>query len=310
MPTPSHTSASPKRTTGPSRRKKTSRSSGKRSSRMPFYLKRWLRTLLWVICVCCLCMVAGIVFLWYSGMLPSPQELPQFKQRVYAFFTRFRPAQLPQADVIGIDISHYQSYIDWEEVCFLYDPHHKLYTHPTQKTQRREVDFVIAKATEGARIHDAFYHRNKEGAGKQNIPFGAYHFYSYKSSALAQARNFIQYANLQTGDLLPVLDVEPYRNRLPERDSVLRWLQTVEKYYGAKPIIYTNENCYQTYFMPYKQFRGYHYWIARYGGEQPSSKHLLWQSADNGKVAGIRGDVDLNVFRGTHQELHSKYTLQ
>lgn len=281
----------------------------KRQTGKPSPWQRIARTLTGLTACIVLCGIGGIVGLWYFGLLPAREELPQFKERWFALFSSYRHTQLPQAEVIGIDISHYQSYIQWDEICFHYDRKRQLHSTPSENTQRKEVDFVVAKATQGARMRDAFYRRNKTGAAEQGILFGAYHFYSAGVSAQAQADNFIRTARLQKGDLVPVLDVEPDRNRLPAADSVARWAEIVSKYYGARPIIYTNEDCYRNYFLKHKRLQDYHFWIARYGGEEPSRMHLIWQCSESGVVAGITGPVDIDVFRGTKQELLHKYTL-
>jgi len=44
------------------------------------------------------------------------------------------------------------------------------------------------------------------------------------------------------------------------------------------------------------------YWIARYGSKEPtvgpSMQPTFWQYGDRGRIAGIKGNVDLNVFIG------------
>lgn len=271
--------------------------------------QRIIRKIIGITAGIIVCGICGIIILWYFGLLPAREELPQFKKHWITFFSGYGHAQLPQAEVIGIDISHYQSYIQWGKVCFYYDRKQQLHREPSDRTKRKNIDFVIAKATQGAQMRDAFYRRNKAGAAEQGILFGAYHFYSADVSAKAQADNFIHTAHLQKGDFIPVLDVEPYHNRLPMPDSIIRWLNLVGEYYHAKPVIYTNEECYRNYFMKHKRLQDYHFWIARYGDKEPSHMHLIWQYSENGCVAGIAGPVDINVFQGTLQELY-KYTLK
>lgn len=271
--------------------------------------KRILHIMIATIVILVLCVVLAIGTAWYYGWLPTREELPQFKERLYTLFHHNPNVQLPDAEVIGIDISHYQSYIDWDEVCLYLDKQRLLYREPHDGCSKREIDFVIAKATEGVRKQDNFYTRNKAGAAKYNMLFGAYHFYSPTLSARKQADNYIRTANLQRGDMVPILDVEVYKNRLPEADSILCWLKQVEHYYGAKPIIYTNENCYQTFFMKHKDLLNYHFWIARYGGQTPNRMHLMWQFTEMGVVAGIKGYTDINILRGTKEDLIQKCTI-
>ena len=42
----------------------------------------------------------------------------------------------------------------------------------------------------------------------------------------------------------------------------------------------------------------YNVWIARYGQYRPDVRLLYWQLCPDGKVSGITGDVDINVFNG------------
>lgn len=271
--------------------------------------KRVLHISLGILITVVLLCILMIVGMWYYGWLPTREELPGFRQRLANIFSQNPNRQLPDAEVIGIDISHYQSYIEWDEVCLYLDKQRRLHRDSAAGRQRREIDFVVAKATQGIKWQDNFYARNKASAAKRNILFGAYHFYSPALSAAKQAENYIRTANLQRGDMVPVLDVEEYGYGLPEPDSVLCWLKQVERYYGAKPVIYTNENCYLSYFLKHPPLLRYHFWIARYGGLQPDRMHLLWQFTETGTVAGISGYTDINILRGTKEDLMQKCTI-
>jgi len=44
--------------------------------------------------------------------------------------------------------------------------------------------------------------------------------------------------------------------------------------------------------------RDYKVWIARYGEYKPDVKLVVWQLSPDGRVRGITGDVDINVFNG------------
>ncbi len=253
--------------------------------------------------------ITMFVAFWWSGWLPTREELPRYKEKILIMLSGWQQTRLPEGEVIGIDISHYQGDIQWEELCFHIDNSRKLYKNANNKTHPRPVDFVVAKATQGANHRDSHYNRYKQGAREQRIIFGAYHFYSWKAGAKAQADNYIQTAQLQQGDIVPVLDVEDLEKRLPPPDSVLCWLNTVETYYNQRPIIYTGEKCYLNYFHPRKEFRKYTFWIARYGGKEPSHHHILWQCSESGKVGGCSRPVDINIFRGNKTDLLYKYTI-
>ena len=44
--------------------------------------------------------------------------------------------------------------------------------------------------------------------------------------------------------------------------------------------------------------KNYNEWIARYGEFKPDVKLLYWQLSPYGRVSGIHGEVDINVFNG------------
>ncbi len=209
--------------------------------------------------------------------------------------------EFPKNEVVGIDISYYQEDIDWQNLCFRIHPLSKTLTKDTAAPRRR-VDFVIAKASEGVTIKDPKYDRNRKGAKSANIPFGAYHFFSVSSDPLLQAKHFIQVAKLEKGNLLPVLDVE-YKGRLSKKElrrRVLLWLEAVEKHYGRKPIIYTYANFHDDVFDT-EEFKGYHFWMAHYGVDEPRHDCRMWQFTEDGVVCGINGYVDVDVFFGNRE---------
>ena len=55
--------------------------------------------------------------------------------------------------------------------------------------------------------------------------------------------------------------------------------------------------------------RDYEVWIARYGEFKPYVRLLHWQLTPYGRVRGIRGEVDINVFNGTREQFEEKYPL-
>ena len=51
-----------------------------------------------------------------------------------------------------------------------------------------------------------------------------------------------------------------------------------------------------------KEILTYNVWIARYGEYRPYIKLLYWQLSPYGRVKGIHGDVDINVFNGSKEQ--------
>jgi lysozyme len=44
--------------------------------------------------------------------------------------------------------------------------------------------------------------------------------------------------------------------------------------------------------------KNYNVWIARYGQYKPDVRLVYWQLCPDGRVNGITGEVDINVFNG------------
>ncbi|HEX5025421.1 MAG TPA: GH25 family lysozyme [Agriterribacter sp.] len=190
--------------------------------------------------------------------------------------------------VHGIDVSHHQDVIDWEEV-------------RRMNVEDMQLGFVFIKATEGLESVDRQFKRNWYNAREEGMTRGAYHFFLPTKSARKQADNFIAQVTLEPGDLPPVLDVEKLYRVKPAilRIRVKEWLSIIEKYYKVKPIIYTNVDFYEQYLG--EEFDEYPLWVAHY--LQPSKPRIerdwiFWQHSETGRVNGIDNKVDFNVFYG------------
>lgn len=199
--------------------------------------------------------------------------------------------RLARYSVHGIDVSHYQSRINWAELDSL------------------TVHFAFIKATEGISYADSLFERNWEALGATDIRRGAYHFFRPEAPPGEQARHFVRTVTLKTGDLPPVLDIELIGS-LPKYELVRRlrvWLDIVENNMGVKPIIYTNLYFYNRHLAGH--FTGYPLWIARYHDREPiladGNDWAFWQYGKQGRLPGIRGHVDFNVFNGTLEQLDS-----
>ena len=121
-----------------------------------------------------------------------------------------------------------------------------------------------------------------------------------------QAKHYLKQVHLEPGDLAPVLDVESIGTLSAEqlRSEVAEWLNIVEKHYNTTPIIYTGLKFKEKYLNT-PTFNRYHFWIAHYYVKQLSykGKWKFWQFTDRGKIDGISGDVDLNVYNGSSYDL-------
>ena len=198
-------------------------------------------------------------------------------------------------EIHGIDISHHQGKIDWQKL------------KDKGLIDGYPIRFVMIKATEGASRIDANFRSNFHNAREYGFTRGAYHFYSVHSPAKAQAEFFIRHVKLENGDLPPVLDVEhkPQGQTDEEfRESIQLWLNMVEFHYGVKPIIYTYYK-FKTRYLDDDVFDQYPYWIAHYYVEKVEyqGEWKFWQHTDAGRLPGIKGDVDFNIYNGSFYDL-------
>ena len=197
-------------------------------------------------------------------------------------------------EIHGIDISHHQGVIDWT----------KLGNAMIDRTYLR---FVMVKATEGSDYIDERFEENFRRARENGFIRGAYHYWSILSTAREQAYFFLDKVHLEPGDLPPVLDVETKPENVSDEDfqmEVLAWLHIVEDRYHVRPIIYTYYKFKESYLSD-ARFEDYPYWIAHYyvPEVQYKGKWKFWQHTDVGRLPGIKGYVDLNIYNGSNYDL-------
>lgn len=213
--------------------------------------------------------------------------------------------------IYGIDISKYQHVIgkkkygiDWRRLRITH------LGHISRKTVSGNVNFPISfiyvKSTEGATLLNPYYRQDYLAARAHGYKVGSYHFFSTLSPAAQQARQFLRHTIVQKGDFPPVLDVEPTRDQIVKMGGtgvlfarIRAWLRFVERETGMRPILYINQTFVNRYLDLAPDLKhGYHIWIARYGEFKPDIHLIYWQLCPDGRVAGIHGEVDINVFNG------------
>lgn len=193
----------------------------------------------------------------------------------------------------GIDISHHQGRIDWDQLA-------------QAEIGREPISFVFIKATEGTNHTDENFATNFRQAREHGLLRGAYHYFRPDSSARAQAKYFLRQVSLEPGDLPPVLDIEE-TGKLTNaelQNAAITWLRIVEDATGVSPIIYTNYKFKKNYLAS-RDFDAYPYWIAHYYQQRLSwnGPWKFWQHTDRGRLPGINGHVDLNVYNGSMYDL-------
>lgn len=184
----------------------------------------------------------------------------------------------------GIDVSHYQGTINWDEV----------------NTSAHPIEYVFVRATMGTNGKDNQFKRNWKATKRSGYIRGAYHYYRPNENSVLQFQNFARTVELSAGDFPPVLDIEEMGKYGKENliTGVLNWLRLVEEHYGVKPIVYTGSNFYKQFLKGH--IEAYPLWIAAYSGSH-RLKGVNWsfhQFNDKMRVKGINSFVDGNSYNG------------
>ncbi len=190
--------------------------------------------------------------------------------------------------VAGLDVSNHNGVIDFDKV------------------RDDDYQFVFIKASEGKNHKDTAFVRNYEGARKAGLKVGAYHFFRKNRTGQEQAENMLGVIQGRPLDLPLAIDLEDEwgngatasRNVTMER---LLDLIGILKKKGYQVMIYTNKDGYKKY---YKDMLGdCDLWLSSFTSpDLLDLPHLIQQYSHEGKVNGVDGKVDLNVFRGSRSE--------
>lgn len=193
-------------------------------------------------------------------------------------------------EVQGIDISHHQGNIDWDEL------------------KKENFAFVFIKATEGKTFTDPQFEKYLEQAKLTGHSVGAYHFFTFCTTGKEQADHFI--STVPKGkNILPILDLEfdatseCGKTEAQVAKEINDFIDKIKKQYGRTPVLYMPVAFYKRYAVG--EFEHCSLWIRSTTGKPTLPDHKkwhFWQYADRGKVNGIQGFVDLNAFYGTENE--------
>lgn len=226
--------------------------------------KGWLAAMLALMLV-----PAALVFVRFSGM-PRKSRYP----------------------ILGVDVSRHQGTIDWAAV------------------KGEGVSFAYLKASEGGDHRDPLFDANRLAAKKAGLAAGAYHFYTFCKPGAVQARNFLGALGKTPGlELPPAVDLE-FVGNCAARPSVSEMQADLAKFSGLlkagagrAPVYYVTRSFERVYggALP----PGAAIWIRsvllspRWTYRKP---WVFWQFSGRGRMSGIKGPVDLDVFHGSEQE--------
>jgi GH25 family lysozyme M1 (1,4-beta-N-acetylmuramidase) len=169
------------------------------------------------------------------------------------------------------------------------------------------------KAAEGGDYTDPTYAANRLNANANGIVIGAYDFAQPSTAngqAEAEADYFINLAQPQSGDLVPVLDLETTNGLSPAnlQTWVKKWMYRVYERTGQRASIYVSPSFWSramagTTWFDQNGFRTL--WLAHWTSASsptvPASNWggyswTFWQWTSSGTVPGIGGRVDMDRF--------------
>jgi GH25 family lysozyme M1 (1,4-beta-N-acetylmuramidase) len=184
--------------------------------------------------------------------------------------------------------------------------HHQGGRIDLQAARAAGLQWWYVKATEGTTFVDPTYARRVRQARKAGVPVGAYHFARPdRGDADDEAEFFLATADIEVGDMLPMLDLESSEGLSPAELTAWTgtWVRTVTRHLARKglagrPIIYTPFNLEKGF--------GCYCWVARYSNDfrapvvpRPWRRAAIWQHS-NGQFGPVRnvpgfGPVDVNT---------------
>lgn len=194
-------------------------------------------------------------------------------------------------EVFGIDVAKWQGMIDWPRV---------------------NVSFAILKVTQKDNKVEGSFERNYAGATKSGIKVGGYRYVYARNIAEAKNEaNAVIRACL--GKNMPYgiwLDMEDKSIRNIGKDNLSAIIRTeadILTAAGFKVGIYCSKDWYYNVLDSASLKNEFSFWIARYplvdtgkynadSKLNPKTYAVAWQYSSKGKVPGIAGNVDMDVF--------------
>lgn len=187
----------------------------------------------------------------------------------------------------GIDVSHWQGSIDWNAV----------------KADGYEFAIIKAGGSDSGFYTDSMFRSNYEGAKAAGLAVGAYYFVgmyckSYEDG-VADAKRFIAMLSGLQFEYPVFIDFEApdASDKEGNTEACIGFCKTMEDngYFAG---IYASEISGFHDRLDDSKLQSYSHWVARYGNRPstiPESVFGIWQHSSTGSVAGISGDVDLDI---------------
>ena len=185
----------------------------------------------------------------------------------------------------GIDISEFQGEIDFEEV------------------RRSGIEAVYIRVGAGE-YTDEYFAENYERAKAAGLKIGFYHYVTARSveEGRRQARFFASLAAGREPDMRLAMDFEYFGSLSVSQINAISeaYLDELTALTRREAVIYSDLSNARNVFSR-ALAKKYPLWAAQYGADEPSAngKWREWvgfQYTDEGRVGGIYGNVDHNIF--------------
>ncbi|MGN0334588.1 MAG: GH25 family lysozyme [Lachnospiraceae bacterium] len=199
-----------------------------------------------------------------------------------------------QEGIIGIDVSRYQSGIQWKKV------------------KNAGIDFVMVRCGyrgygSGVLVEDSAYASHIQGAKAVGLRVGVYFFSQAvnEAEAVEEASMAVKLAN-KYGINMPIAIDSEYANssrtgradRLSrsERTKIVKAFCNTVASAGHTPMVYASTNWLNGNLNVSQFPSSYKIWVAYYGAEcNYTGRYDIWQHTASGKVDGVDGPIDMNI---------------
>jgi lysozyme len=205
----------------------------------------------------------------------------------------------------GIDISHWQNKIAWQDV------------------KRSGVSFAYIQATEYPQRSTTLgispkLALNIQEAGLNAVHWGAYHIFGPHIDPVIQAQALLESVG-PLESLPPAVKLEQTGLKAERLNYKVRlFLDEIEKLTGRKALIFTTRSFWENFMSAEKQeltdwARDYPLWISQAGSMWPGPMYPwagwnFWSHSDSGRLPGIQTHVKMMWFNGSEDELMTDYS--
>ena len=199
---------------------------------------------------------------------------------------------LRQDSYPGVDVSAFQKNIDWQQV------------------KDSGIRFAILRLgyrgyESGKLVEDEYIQKNLKATKEVGMPIGAYFF--SQALTIKEVDEEIEFMLKVLGDYelhMPIVldwEIPTADARTAQMDA--RTLTALQQYFcetmvekGYTPMVYFNWHQSNT-LLYLNELEDYPFWLALYSNRMTYPYHVeMWQYTASGKVPGIPGDVDINVY--------------